>query len=81
MFSQKVYDHFNTVEKLFAAIRGTFSRGRNKMVVQYHADLGYPLVADLDPNADVADDELFLMVTDFKVTGGDAYPRRQAAIP
>src|SRR5262245_60825873 len=68
--SQRVYDHFNTVEKLFAAIRSTFSRGRNRTVVQYHPDLGYPLVADLDPNADVVDDELFLKVTDFKVTGG-----------
>lgn len=78
-FSQKTYDYFNTVEKLFAAIRGRFARGRNKMVVQYHADLGYPLVADLDPNADIADDELFLRVSDFKVTGGD--PRRHAGFP
>jgi hypothetical protein len=76
-YSQKTYDYFNTVEKLFAAIRLRFSEGRNKTVVQYHAELGYPLVVDLDPNANVADDELFLRVTDFKVTA----PERQAAIP
>ena len=51
------------------------------MVVHDHADLGYPLVADLDPNADVADDALFLRVTDFKVIGADAHPSHQAAIP
>ena len=77
-FSPRVYDHYNTVEKLFAAIRGSFSQGRYKTVVQYHADLGYPLVADLNPSADVEDDELFLRVTDFKGAGA---PERRAAIP
>ena len=72
LYSQKTYDYFNTVEKLFAAIRSRISRGKSKMVVQYHADLGYPLLADLDPNADVADDELLLRVTDFKVPSGAA---------
>jgi hypothetical protein len=72
LFSQRVYDHYTAIEKLFATIRGSLSRGRSKMVVQYHADLGYPLVAELDPNADVMDDELFLRLTDLKPTGGAA---------
>jgi hypothetical protein len=75
-FSQGVYDHYNTVEKLFAVIRDSFSRGRSKMVVEYHADLGYPMLADLDPSAEVEDDELFLRVTDFKVIGGAARGRQ-----
>ena len=66
--AQKIFDHYNTVEKLFTAIRRALSFGGFKVAVQYHADLGYPVVADLDPGRYVADDELVLKVTDFKVT-------------
>ena len=63
----KVYERYNTVEKLFAAIRRSLSFGKYRMVVRYDADLGYPVVADLDPRFEVADDELVLKVTEFRV--------------
>jgi uncharacterized protein DUF6174 len=60
------YDRYNTIEKLFAAIRRTLNFGRYKVAVQYDSDLGYPVVADLDPRRDAADDELFFRVTKFR---------------
>jgi hypothetical protein len=67
--SRSVYEHYNTVEKLFAAIRRSLSLGKYRMIVQYDADLGYPVIADLDPRFEVADDELVLKVTEFRATG------------
>jgi len=64
--SQRIYEHYNTVEKLFAAIRRSLSFGKYRIAVQYHADVGYPVVANLDPRSEVADDELFLRVTEFR---------------
>lgn len=64
-----VVKHYNTVEKLFAAIRRSLSFGKYRMLVQYHDALGYPVIADLDPKGDVIDDELVLKVTEFRATG------------
>ena len=63
------YDRYDTVEKLFAAIRRQLNFGRDKVAVQYDSDLGYPVVADLDPRLDGADDELFFRVANFRSVG------------
>ena len=78
--SQRVYEHYNTIEKLFAAIRRSLSFGKYKVAVRYDEDLGYPIVADLDPRREVADDELVLKVTDFRlVASAMAQPWQAAA--
>jgi hypothetical protein len=64
--SRRFYDHYNTVEKLFAAIRRSITVGEYKIQVRYEAEFGYPIVADLDPQRMVKDDELILRVTKFR---------------
>ena len=64
--SQQVYEHYNTIDKLFAAIRRAIAFGGHKIAVEYDADLGFPSHADLDPGERVADDELFFKVTGFR---------------
>jgi len=65
--SDRLYDHYNTVEKLFIAIDRSLTRGRDKSTVTYNEDLGFPEKADLDPLRNVFDDELYLRVTNFRV--------------
>ena len=64
---QEFYKSFNTVEKLFAAIDRSLASGHQKSTVQYDGELGFPLVADLDPSQVEDDDELYLRVTSFRV--------------
>jgi hypothetical protein len=64
--SRRFYEYYNTVDKLFIAIDRSLSRGEYKSRIQYDPDLGYPTLADLDPRGDVADDELYLRVTQFR---------------
>jgi hypothetical protein len=63
--ASETYDHFNTIDKLFVRIRETIQRGQHKAVVSYDDNLGYPVVADLDPRDRVFDDELFFRVHNF----------------
>jgi len=64
--SVRVYEHYNTIEKLFAAIRRAIAFGQYRIAVDYDADFGFPSNADLDPRQWVADDELFFKVTGFR---------------
>jgi hypothetical protein len=64
--SQRLYEHYNTVDKLFAAIQRAIMFGGHKIAVEYDADLGFPSKADLDPRERVADDELSFKVTAFR---------------
>lgn len=68
--SQSVYAHYDSVDRLFAAIRRALSFGQFKIPVQYHEESGYPVVADLDPRREVTDGKLRLRVTGFKPIGG-----------
>jgi hypothetical protein len=65
--SQHFYESYNTVEKLFAAINRSLDRGQDRSTVEYDGDLGFPVLADLDPARNVIDDELYLRVTNFRV--------------
>ncbi len=64
--SRRFYEFYNTVDKLFIAIDRSLSRGEYKSTIQYDPGLGYPRRADLDPLGNVADDELYLRVTQFR---------------
>ena len=65
--SEYVYKSYNTIDKLFVAIDRSLSRGQYNSAVQYDERLGFPVVADLDPRRETADDELFLRVSGFRV--------------
>jgi len=64
--SQRFYQSYNTVEKLFAAIERSLAYGQYKSTVQYDDKLGFPVVADLDPLRTTADEELYLRVISFR---------------
>jgi Family of unknown function (DUF6174) len=68
--SRRFYDHYNTVEKLFAVIRRSLTAGGYSIQVRYDVELGYPTMADLDPQLMVKDDELSLRVTKFRKVEG-----------
>jgi hypothetical protein len=64
--SQRFYQSYNTIEKVFAAIERSLAHGQYKSTVQYDDKLGFPVVADLDPRRETADDELHLRVINFR---------------
>jgi hypothetical protein len=63
------YGFCDTVEKLFAAIRRSLTRGQYKVSIEYDPNLGYPVKADVDPKERTFDDELFFRVTRFRKIG------------
>jgi uncharacterized protein DUF6174 len=65
--TRRAYEYYDTIDKLFGALRRVATTSPFKMAVTYDPILGYPVQADLDPRADMIDDELFLRVTAFKV--------------
>jgi hypothetical protein len=64
--SQRVYEYYNSIDKLFDAIRRAIKFGGYKIAVDYDADLGFPSHAALDPRKTVVDDELVFKVTGFR---------------
>jgi hypothetical protein len=62
----RFHDAYGTIESLFAKIRQAIDAGGHRIDVKYHADLGYPIWADLDPRREIKDDELFIRVTAFR---------------
>ena len=65
--SERFYSSYNTIEKLFAAIEQSVSRGQYKSSVQFDEKFGFPAKADLDPRHEVIDEELYLRVIGFRV--------------
>jgi hypothetical protein len=63
------YGFYDTVEKLFAAIRRSLARGQYKVSIEYDPELGYPVKADVDSRERTFDDELFFRVTGFRRIG------------
>ena len=70
--ASRTYGYYDTVEKLFAALRRSLARGEYKVAIEYDADLGYPVKADVDPKQTTFDDELFFKVTSFRKIEADA---------
>ena len=64
--SHRIYEYYNSIDKLFDAIRRAIKFGGYKIAVDYDADHGFPSNADLDPRETVADDELVFKVTGFR---------------
>jgi hypothetical protein len=65
--SEAFYSSYNTIEKLFAAIERSLSQGQYKNRAQFDEELGFPTRAELDPLREAIDEELYLMVTGFRV--------------
>ena len=64
---------YDTIEKLFAALRSVAAAGPHKMIVTYDEKVGYPTDADVDPTKDALDDQFSFKVTNFRTEcGGEA---------
>ena len=63
---RRLYDHYDSVEKLFKVIRQNLATAPFKISAQFDPALGYPISFDVDGKATIADDELSLAVSDFK---------------
>jgi hypothetical protein len=67
------FDHYNTIEKLFAIVETAIQRKAAVIRVTYHAALGYPARVVTDQDLAIADDELAFEVVEFEPLG-DADP-------
>jgi len=63
---QQMYEPYNTVEKMFTAIRRAIEDGADGLDIRYDPTLGYPLLADLNFSMMMADEELRLRIVEFR---------------
>lgn len=61
------FQNFDTVPKLFNVIRDAINRRADRLDVQYDDKFGYPTNISIDYKFQLADEELFLSVTNFEV--------------
>ena len=66
---RKYLENYNTIEKLFAYIRGELAKHDYRVEVDYDADadFGYPKRIFTDPSQNTADDEMTFVIQGFKV--------------
>lgn len=65
--ARRLYDAYDTVDEMFAAIRHAIDQGAEGLDIRYDATFGYPTVANLDPFIMAMDEERRLRIVDFKV--------------
>ena len=61
------FQRFDTILELFDVIRDAINRRADSLDVRYDARLGYPTNISIDYDVRIADEELFLSVTNFEV--------------
>lgn len=61
-----VYETYNTVDKMFAAIRLAIEDGAEGLDIRYDPEFGYPVFANLNPLMMAFDEERRLRVVDFR---------------
>ncbi|AFY58596.1 hypothetical protein Riv7116_6247 [Rivularia sp. PCC 7116] len=61
------FQNFDTIPKLFNVIRDAINRRADRLDVEYDAKFGYPTNISIDYKFQLADEELFLSVTNFEV--------------
>jgi hypothetical protein len=64
--SNSSFDKANTVEDLFAIVRGAISQKADKLTVEYDPSLGYPTQISIDPIKDAVDEETAYTVSYLK---------------
>jgi hypothetical protein len=62
------YERYNTVEKMFAAIRDELSVGEYRVNVQYHPKFGYPVSVNIRPLQNLVDGGLVFSVMSLRRT-------------
>jgi hypothetical protein len=63
----RLFEQYNSVEKLFEFVRSALDRNAFKLSVEYDPEFGYPRSADVDYRQLTKDEEMSFRVTSFKV--------------
>ncbi len=61
------FQNYNTIPKLFDVVQDAINRRAFSLNVQYNARFGYPTQINIDYNSQIADEEIFLTIENFKV--------------
>jgi Family of unknown function (DUF6174) len=61
------FQNYNTIPKLFNVIQDAIARQAFSLDVSYSAKYGYPTQINIDYNAQIADEELYLTIENFQV--------------
>jgi Family of unknown function (DUF6174)/Domain of unknown function (DUF6438) len=60
--NRELFQAYDSVPKLFAVIKDAIAKKAASLDVKYHPTLGYPIQINVDYNAQIADEELYLTV-------------------
>lgn len=61
------FQNYNTIPKLFNVIQDAIARQASSLTVQYNARYGYPTQINVDYNAQIADEEIYLTIENFEI--------------
>ncbi|MEH1832373.1 MAG: DUF6174 domain-containing protein [Nostoc sp.] len=61
------FQSYNTIPKLFDVIQDAINRKAFSLNVEYNARFGYPTKINIDYNSQIADEEKYLTIENFKV--------------
>ncbi|MDZ8226156.1 MULTISPECIES: DUF6174 domain-containing protein [unclassified Nostoc] len=64
---KEYFQSYNTIPKLFDVIQDAIKRKAFSLNVRYDARFGYPTQIDIDYNNQIADEEKYLTIKNFKV--------------
>ncbi|MEH2416560.1 DUF6174 domain-containing protein [Nostoc sp.] len=62
----QLFQNYNTIPKLFNVIQDAINRKAFSLNVRYSAKFGYPTQIDIDYNSQIADEEKYLTIENFK---------------
>ncbi|MFN6540280.1 MAG: DUF6174 domain-containing protein [Nostoc sp. EkiNYC01] len=62
----EIFDKYNTIPKLFNVIQDAINRRAYSLNVSYSPRLGYPTQINVDYNAQIADEEIYLTIENFE---------------
>ncbi|MEH2325667.1 MAG: DUF6174 domain-containing protein [Nostoc sp.] len=65
--NREYFQNYNTIPKLFDVIQDAINRKAFSLNVRYNARFGYPTQIDIDYNSQIADEEKYLTIENFKV--------------
>ncbi|MDZ7958638.1 MAG: DUF6174 domain-containing protein [Aulosira sp. DedQUE10] len=62
----ELFQQYDTIPKVFSVIRDAIAKKAFSLTVNYNKKLGYPTQINIDYNSQMADEELYLTIEDFK---------------
>ena len=62
----ELFQKYDTIPKVFSVIGDAIAKKASSLTVNYNKKLGYPTQINIDYNSQIADEELYLTIEDFK---------------